>query len=118
MGTFFQALGRQPALALAVRGEEYELKGLLYQIALGPENLDDLDVEMTISRQFEGPEVVRVVVHVRVPGRLVAGFAGSQVQMRAGETTWAARTDDDGRAVFEDVPLDDLKEATFEIIPA
>jgi predicted anti-sigma-YlaC factor YlaD len=118
MGTFFQALGRQPALALAVRGEEYELKGLLYQIVLGPENLDDLDVEMTISRQFEGPEVVRVVVHVRVPGRLVAGFAGSQVQMRAGETTWAVRTDEDGRAVFEDVPLHDLKEATFEIVPA
>jgi hypothetical protein len=117
MRAFFQALARQPSPALAVRGEEYELKEVLYQIALGPEDLDDLDVEVTVYRQPEEPEVSRVVVHVRVPSRLLAGFAGSQVQMRTGETTRVARTDDDGRAVFENVPLADLQEATFTIIP-
>lgn len=117
MGTFFQALGRQPAPALAVRGEEYEPGEMLYQIALGPENLDDLDVEVTVYRRPEKPEVTRVMVHVRVPSRLLAGFAGSQVQMKTGETTQAARTDDDGLAVFEDVPLADLEEVTFTIIP-
>ena len=117
MGTFFQTPGRQPALALAVRGEEYETREMLYQITLGPEDLDDLDVEVTVYRQLEKPEVARVEVHVRVPSRLLDGFAGSQVQMKTEEITRAVRTDDDGRAVFEKVPLVDLKEATFTIIP-
>lgn len=117
MRSFLQALDRQPAWALAVRGELYELGEVLYQIALGPESLDDLDVEVTVYRQLERPEVVKVVVHVRVPSRLLTGFAGSQVQMRIGEMTRAVRTDDDGLAVFENVPLAELKEATFEIVP-
>jgi hypothetical protein len=53
-----------------------------------------------------------------VPSRLLAGFAGSQVQMNAGETVRAAGTDDDGLAVFEDVPLADLHAATFTITPS
>jgi hypothetical protein len=114
---FFQVLGRQPSPALAVRGEEYELKEILYQIVLGPENLKDLDVEVTVYRQLERPEIVRVMVHVRVPSKLLTGFAGGQVQMKTEETTRAARTDDDGQAIFEDIPLSDLKEATFIIIP-
>lgn len=118
MGAFLQTPARQPALALAVRGEGREVEETLYQITLDPEMLDDLDVEVTVHRQPEGASVARVVVHVRVPSRLVKGFAGSQVQMRARGTTRAARTDEDGQAVFEDVPLEGLKEATFEIIPA
>lgn len=117
MRAFFQVLGRQPSPALAVRGEEYELKDVLYQIALGPENLDDLDVDVTVYRRLERPEVARVVIHVRVPSQLLTGFAGGQVQMKTEEMTRATQTDDDGLAIFEDVPLADLKEATFTIIP-
>ncbi len=118
MEAFFQVPDRQPAWALAVRGEKDELKEVVYQIALGPESLHDLDVEVTVYRQLERPEVVRVMIHVRVPSRLLEGFAGSQVQMRIGDMTRAARTDEDGKAVFENVPLAELKEAIFEIIPA
>jgi hypothetical protein len=38
--------------------------------------------------------------------------------MNAGETVRAAGTDDDGLAVFEDVPLADLHAATFTITPS
>jgi hypothetical protein len=118
MGTFLQVLNRQPVPALATRGEDHEPAKTLYQIVLGAENLDDLDVEVTVYRQPDGSGVARVVVHVSVPSRLLNGFAGNQVQMKARGTTRATLTDEDGRAIFENVPLDELKEATFEIIPA
>jgi hypothetical protein len=117
MRAFFQVLSRQPSPALAVRGKEYEIRDVLYQIALGPENLDDLDVDVTVYRQLERPEVARVVIYVRVPSRLLTGFAGGQVQMKTEEMSRTARTDDDGLAIFEDVPLANLKETTFTIIP-
>jgi hypothetical protein len=118
MGAFFQVHERQPALAVAVRGESRELKETLYQIALGPESLENLDVEITIYREPDRAEVARVVVQVCTLDRLVAGFEGSQVQMRVGGVTRTAKTDEDGKAVFEGVPLADVKEATFEIVPA
>ena len=118
IGTFLQVLSQQPALALATRGENHEPAKTLYQIVLGPENLDDLDVEVTVYQQPDGSGVARVVVHVSVPSRLLDGFAGNQVQMKARGTTRAALTDEDGRAIFENVPLDELKEATFAITPA
>ena len=114
----FVSLGRQPTLAPAIRGEEHKPDEMVYQIILGPEKLDDLDVEVTVHRQPDRPGAARVVIYVRVPSRLSAGFTGSQVEMKTGETTRTVRTDDDGRAVFEDVLLDDLKATTFEITPA
>jgi hypothetical protein len=118
MGAFLQVLSQQPAPALATRGEDHEPAKTLYQIVIGPENLNDLDVRVTVYQQPDGSGVARVVVHVCVPSRLLAGFAGNQVQMKARGTTRAALTDEDGRAIFDNVPLDELKEATFEIIPA
>ena len=119
VGTWLRSSGRPyyPALA-AQRQKEPEFTDVIYQISLGPESLEALDVEVTVYRQPEKRQVARVVVHVRAPDRLLAGFAGSQVRITAGETTRMAQTDDDGRVVFEDVSLKDLKEATFEIIPS
>jgi hypothetical protein len=113
-----QAPERQYAPALAVRSGEVEPTKVIYQIALGPENLDNLDVEVTVYQHPEKQEMAKVVIYVRVPGRLLAGFAGSRVQMITGEETRVTQTLDDGRAVFEDVPLADLQEAAFEIIPS
>jgi hypothetical protein len=118
VGSLLQTPGRPFYPAMAARRAEAEFTNVVYQIALGPETLENLDVEVTVYRHPEKPGVARVVVYVRVPDRLLAGFAGSQVQIKTGETTQMARTDDDGRAIFEDVPLSDLREATFEIIPS
>jgi len=119
MGVFFRMLGSQPdlALALAVRGEEYTSREVLYQVALGPEELDDLDVEVTVYRKPDQPDLVRVVVEVRVPSRLLEGFAGGRVEMESGGRIRVAETDEDGQAVFDDVPLVELKEARFVVIP-
>jgi hypothetical protein len=119
MGAFLRMLEPQPAeaFALAVRGEEYASREVLYQVTLGPEQLDDLDVEVTVYRKLDQPDVVRVVVKVRVPSRLLEGFAGGRVEMESGSRTRVAETDEDGQAVFEDVPLAELKEARFVVIP-
>ena len=118
LSTSFQVPGRQPALAFQpVRREAYEPRKILYQIALGPENLEKLDVDVTVYEQPEQPGVVRVVIHVKVPGQLLTGFAGSRVQMKTDKATRQARTDEGGLAVFEEVSLAELEEATFIIIP-
>jgi hypothetical protein len=118
LGALLQAPERQVAPALAIRSEEHPPANVLYQIALGPDNLDNLDVEVTVYRHPQKPEMAKVVIYVRVPGRLLAGFAGSRVQMKTRDETVVTHTLDDGRAVFEDVPLVDLREAAFEIVPA
>jgi hypothetical protein len=133
LSAFLQALGPRPALAPAfapvpaVRprpvetwrdwSRGYESEDVVYQITLGQEELEDLTVEVVVYRRPERPEVARVVIQVAVPSRLLAGFAGSQVQMKTDATTRIARTDDDGLTVFEDVPLADLHAATFTITP-
>jgi hypothetical protein len=123
LGEFLRlpVLEPMPAFALATRGRpapaaESE-EGLLYEITLGPENLEDLDVTVKVYRQPERPKAARVVIHVIVPSRLVAGFAGSQVALKAGQITRSARSDDDGLVVFEEVPLAELGEVTFTITP-
>ena len=117
LSTSFQALGRQPTLASETRRDAYKAEDILYQFTLGQEDLDDLVVEVTVHRQLEQPQVAKVVIQVRVPSLFLVGFSGSQVQMKSGETTRTARTGDDGLAVFENVPLAELKEAIFTIIP-
>lgn len=117
LAAFSQPLSLQPAPAWVARGEGTESEGIVYQVALGPESLEDLDVEVTVYHRADQPGVARVVVRVIVPSRLVAGFAGSQIEMKAGQLTRSTRTDDDGLAVFEEVPLADLHAATFTITP-
>ena len=113
------AMGRTAGWQLATAGvagtRSLDQREVMYQLDLGPETLDDLDVEVTVYRQQE--DVARVVVVVRLPDRLVEGFAGSQVQMRAGATVHTKLTDEDGLAVFDDVPLAELQEARFAIAP-
>ena len=74
VGALLQAPARPFAPALATRREETGFSNVIYQIALGPESLENLDVEVTVYRHPEKPGVARVVVHVRVPDRLLAGF--------------------------------------------
>ncbi len=89
-----------------------------YEFTLGAEELDGLELNVIVHRHPDRPETARVVVRVTVRGRLEGGFAGSQVEMKTGELTRSARTDDTGLAVFEEVSLGEVQEATFTVIPA
>lgn len=115
LGALGRASGWQLAPAGVAATRSLDQREVMYQIELGPETLDDLDVEVTVYRQ--GEDVARVMVVVRAPGRLVEGFAGSQVQMQAGAKAQTKLTDEDGLAVFDDVPLAELQEARFTIAP-
>ncbi len=120
LGAFLRTPVLQPAL-VSVRGarrKEELTTDEAYQFTLGAEELGGLELNVTVHRHPDRPETARVVVRVTVLGQLEAGFAGSQVELKTGELTRSTRTDDDGLAVFEGIPLGEVQEATFTVIPA
>jgi len=126
LGMFFRTPAFQPAFAPArgmrrtdrrTRREERPPATEPYEFTLGAEELGNLELRVTVYRHPDRLETAKVVVYVKVKNRLATSFAGSQVEMKTGETTRSARTDGDGRAVFEEIPLAEAQEATFTVIP-
>lgn len=112
-----QSVRPQPVAALAVRGEEGKLEAGSYEIDLGPDQLDNLDVKVIVRRHPDRADVAKVVIQVKVLGRLAAGFAGSRVEMKTGQITREELTSDDGVADFGEVPLAELQQTTFTVFP-
>lgn len=126
LGMLWRAPALQPAFAPArgtrrtdrkTRREEGPQIAEPYEFTLGAEDLGNLSLKVTVYRHPDRPETAKVVVYVKVKQLLEANFAGSQIEMKAGERTRSAWTDGDGRAVFEEMPLAEAQEATFTVIP-
>jgi hypothetical protein len=102
---------RQPTLAGATRGQ------LLYRYVQEPGSVQDLDVTIEAFVEDAASRFGRVRVGVDVPSRGPFDQAGSQVVLRAGETTWQDQTDEVGSVDFAPIPLEVLPQLRVEVIP-
>lgn len=103
---------RPPSFAGATRGQ------LLYTYDVTAAAERNIDVRIEIFGEDATEEKVTICVTVDVHDADPLAQAGSQVTLRAGETTWTGETDDAGYVEFEGIPLSAVSNLHIEVTPA
>lgn len=102
---------RQPSVAGATRGQ------LVYRYTQDPTSMHNLGVTVEVFAEDQDHRFGRVQILIDVASSDPFDQAGSQVVLRAGETTWAGETDEVGYVDFKAVPLAVLPQMRIEILP-
>jgi hypothetical protein len=113
-----EPLPPQPQLApMAVRGRtEAEPGDVVRRIALGPDQVEDLDLEAAIRRSSDDPQLCTLTVRAAIPSRW-PDLAGTQVQATAGD--WGAEgvTDEEGEVTFAGLSVNSVDMLVIEVNP-
>lgn len=110
--------GDQLLLATKAREEKIpvESEEMVYQFSLGTEETGNLDIEITAYRDEQAPERCTIFVKAEIPSRWPQ-LAGTEVVMEKGADAFSEKTDEEGVARFEKIPVAELPEVTFRVIP-
>jgi hypothetical protein len=113
-----QLLGQsplQPALVTRNQPEKPEPTGEenLYQLSIGSEELDDLDLEIRAVRDAD-PAYCTLIVTVRIPSRWPE-LANVAVTILRSEPLRSGQTDKEGQVKFENFPVEDLTRMGFQV---
>jgi hypothetical protein len=107
----------QPAYATAMRGAEQSARVLGHLSLVGAGQ--DLEVTITAEPKRDDSTACTLIVEVNIPSR--GGWphlANTEVMLKRNDTTLAARvTDAFGKAIFEEIALDELPLFAFELTP-
>jgi hypothetical protein len=105
-------------LPLAVKGHTLDTgeTDILRHIALGPDQVDDLDMEAIVRQGHDDSGQCTLVVRVQIPSRWPE-FAGTLVRVSAGDWRAEERTDQDGIVSFDGIPQALLDQLTIETQP-
>lgn len=88
----------------------------LYQLSIGSEELDDLDLEIKAMRTAD-PAYCTLLVTARIPSRW-PDLTGIDVVVLRSEPTRHGQTNAEGQVIFADFPVADLARIGFTINPA
>lgn len=120
-----QILGQSPLQpVLVTRGRqdprrpepsEPAVGATIYQLAIGSEELEDLDLEVKAVRTAD-PAYCTLIVTARIPSRWPE-LEGIEVVVLRSEPTRRGQTNAEGEVIFEQFPLTDLERIGFTINP-
>lgn len=96
-------------------GKEQQLDNakVLYQLVLGAEEVDDLDLEV-IGRREGQSDFCTLTVQAVIPSRWPR-TGGVEVDLLSGMHIRHARTDEDGQAIFRKIPVAELPEIRVRV---
>lgn len=104
----------EPQLAFATRSSEAETP--LYHFSLGPEEVDDLDLEVT-ALPTDDPALCTFIIQVRKPSQW-QNMAGFRIVLLYGPEEKVYHTDEKGQLILHDFMIADLKQITLRIAPS
>ena len=81
-----------------------EERDMVRRIKLGPDEVDDLDLEVIVRRSEADPQTCTLTMHVEVPSRR-PDLAGTQVRVAAGDWQAGGITDAAGNVTFRGLPV-------------
>lgn len=114
-----QLLGQSPLQPVLVTrsqsGKPESTAENLYQMSIGSEELDDLDLEIRAVPSAD-PNYCTLIVTVRIPSRWPA-LADVEVLVLRSEPVRQGQTDQAGQVKFENFPVTDLARLGFQVKP-
>ncbi len=117
--TVLPSASLHPQFSGATRGHSSDTdpeKNAIRQIYLTPDQVDDLDLEITIYKSAEVPELCTLTIRAEVPSRW-PDMSGLRVRAVADHWQGEDVTNEEGQVVFEGLPADLADKVVFEISP-
>ena len=100
---------------LAMKGGPVTSNDMSVQPIFNIEDLDDLDLEMTATRNAD-PTTCELTIQAWIPSRW-RERAGIEVMLIAGRDSWSDKTDETGEVVFPSFPIALLEQVHVKITP-
>ena len=89
------------------------------ELVLGVETLGELDVDVKLYPEAGSATLARLEVRALAIERFAIGFGGTRVVLHlAGKVALQRETNEEGVAIFEQLPRNELSAAVLEITPA